>query len=270
MGGDLVQDKQREWFAYMAEHMTDVLDAYSIHVFWDFWDTAKLESRLADVRSIYEHELPEAARKPIYVTEYGVRGIRRPGGGPQVPEPGVWHDGTVMSRTNVAAFQLGWFDVLAARSGYPGTVIWDLFNAKYDNGTQDFSCIGPAPEFELRPCYSLLRLFTATTEPGWRVVGLDGEAERKLLAAYEGAGGLLTVIGLDRGGGQLNDGTGPPVAYGIAGLPPATSFRLVVWNRDGTGLLTADELVRTDALGIARLTVPQHAVWSLTTHPVGA
>ena len=30
----------------------DLLDAYSIHVFWDYWDTAKLEQRLNDVRAI--------------------------------------------------------------------------------------------------------------------------------------------------------------------------------------------------------------------------
>jgi hypothetical protein len=269
MGGDLVQDKQREWFQYMAANMADVLDAYSVHIFWDYWDTGKIAQRLEDVRKIVTEELPVSGRKPTYVMEYGVRGIRRPDGpaGPLVPEPGLWSDRTPMARTNISAFQMGWFNVFAARLGYPATSVWDTFNAKYDNGTQDYSCIGPAPDFELRPCYSLLRLFTATTEPGWRIVGLDGDSGGKLLTAYSGTGGL-TVIGLDRAGGSLNDGSGGPGTYTVSGLPSLTTFKLVVWNRDGTGQLTSDQEIVTDALGIARLTVAQHAVWALTTHPV--
>jgi hypothetical protein len=269
MGGDLVQDGQREWLQYMADHMADILDAYSIHVFWDFWDTAKIESRLTDVQAIRESLQPEA-RKPVYVAEYGVRGIRRPDGPgtPQVPEPGVWFDRTVMSQTNVSAFQLGWFNILASRLGYPGTMVWDLFNAKYDSGTQDFSCIGPAPDFTLRPCYFGLRLFTATTEPGWRVVQVEGAAASQLLTAYAGDESLVTVVGLDRAGAQLNDGSGTPSTYSVGGLPPLTSFRLVVWNETGTGALASDRIISTDAAGVAWLTIPTHAIWSLTTHPV--
>lgn len=270
MGGDLVQDKQREWFQYMAANMNDLLDAYSVHVYWDYWDTPKIAQRLEDVRKIGTEEIAAVARKPIYVMEYGVRGIRRPDGpaSPLLPQPGLWADRTPMAQTNISALQLGWFNILSARLGYPATATWDLFNAKYDNGTQDYSTIGPAPDFKLRPSYFLLRLFTATTEPGWRIVGLDGDAGGKLLTAYNSPGGMLTVVGLDRDGGQLNDASGGPAIYSVAGLPSLTTFRLVVWNRDGTGLLSSDQVVTTDALGIAKLTVPQHAVWALTTHPI--
>ena len=277
MGGDLVQNRQREYFQYMAANMNDILDAYSVHIFWDYWDTPKIAQRLEDVRSIDRNELPAASRKPIYVMEYGVRGIRRPDGPstPQVPEPGLWFDRTPMAQTKISAFQMGWFNVLAARLGYPGTSVWDTFNAKYDNGTQDYSCIGPAPAFELRPCYSLLRLFTATTEPGWRIVGVDGDAGNKLLTAYDSGDGMVTVVGLDRGGGHLNDASGGPSSYTVGGLPSLTTFKLVVWNEDGSGGLNEDgsgrlnsDPVVTDALGIARLSVPQHAVWALTTHPI--
>jgi hypothetical protein len=40
MGGDLVRGpdvgppNQQQWFTYLATHMADILDAYSIHVFW--------------------------------------------------------------------------------------------------------------------------------------------------------------------------------------------------------------------------------------------
>jgi hypothetical protein len=99
-------------------------------------------------------------------------------------------------------------------------------------------------------------------------VGVDGEAEEKLLTAYDSADGKLTVVGLDRAGGQLNDASGAPSTYTVAGLPTLTTFKLVVWNGDGSGRLSSDQLVTTDALGIAHLTVPQHAVWALTTHPI--
>lgn len=103
--------------------------------------------------------------------------------------------------------------VASARLGYPGTVIWDLLPGKY-NATcnEQWSLLGPAPDFQPRPGYFLLRLVTATTEPGWRIVAVDGAAGGKARTAYDGAGGTTVV-------------------------------------------------------GLARLTVPQHAVWALTTHP---
>jgi cellulase (glycosyl hydrolase family 5) len=261
MGAGLVQNGQKAWLDYMVDHMSDILDAYSVHIYWDYWDTGKLESRLAEVRAI---DLRTGA-KPIYVTEFGVRGDRDAFGVPAA-EPGLWADGeTPMAQTNVTAFQLAWFDILASRLGYAGTITWDAFNAKYDSGTQDFSCIGPAPDFGLRPCYHLLRLFTATTQPGWRVVGVPGASGGKLVTAYTGPMGAVTVIGLDRNGGRLNDASGPPVAYVIGGLPPSTTFRVVLWNADGSGSLSQGPTVPTDANGVATLTVPQHAVFALTT-----
>jgi putative glycosyl hydrolase len=260
MGGDLVQTNQKTWLTYMAQHMSDVLDAYSIHIYWDYWDTAKLESRLNEVKAI---DLATGPR-PIYVTEFGVRGVRS-AYGLSADQPGIWGDlATPMAETNVNAFQLAWFNVLASRLGYPATISWDAFNAKYDSGTQDFSCIGPAPDFELRPCFWLLRLFTETTQPGWRVVGVAGDSGTRLVTAYAGPYGQFTVIGLDRAGGQRNDASGPPVSYSVAGLPPQTTFRLALWNVDGSGRLSDGPPVTTDALGVATFAVPQHAVFALT------
>jgi hypothetical protein len=260
MGGDLVQTNQKAWLTYMSTHMADVLDAYSVHIYWDYWDTAKLESRLNEIRAI---DLSTGPR-PIYVTEFGVRG-NDGAFGLSADKPGLWADlETPMARTNVNAFQLAWFNVLASRLGYPATISWDAFNAKYDSGTQDFSCIGPAPDFGLRPCYWLLRLFTTTTEPGWRVLGVPGWDGTKLVTAYEGPFGQFTVIGLDRAGAQLDDGSGPAIPYTIGGLPPGVTFRLVVWNADGGGTLSHAASVTTDARGVAAFTVPQQAVFALT------
>jgi hypothetical protein len=270
MGGDLVrgdgQQDQAFWFQYMAAHMRDILDAWSIHVFWDYWDTPKLVARLTEVRRIYD-AITVSARKPLYVTEYGVRGLRT-FGGVAVPEPGLWQDGTPMARTNLEAFQQAWFGVLAARLGYVGILRWDLHYAKYDNGTQSYWLIGPPDEgWPALPSYNALHLFTATVKPGWSVVSVDGDAGTKLVSAYTGPGDALTLIGLDTSGAQLV-GVSPTVStYAIGGLPPQTTFHLAVWNEWGNGGIVNDPDVQTDASGVATFGVPIHAVFALTTMP---
>ena len=81
MGGDLVGttsplgQSQRQWFTYLADHMGDLLDAWSVHVYWDFWDAGKIDRRLeAEVRTIFS-TIPAEKRRPLFVTEFGVRGV---------------------------------------------------------------------------------------------------------------------------------------------------------------------------------------------------
>ena len=265
MGGDLVQTSQDAWLTYMASNMADILDAYSIHVFWDYWDTAKLEARLTEVQAIVA-KLPEAGRKPIYVTEYGIRGLRTFSGAPTT-DPGVWEDGTPMAQTNVGAFQQAWFDVLAARLGYVGASKWDLYFGRYDKAVQAYYVIGgPKTGWPRHPLFNLLYLLTRTVKPGWHTVQLDAVQDTTLLlAAYAGPEGQWTVIGLDRAGGQLNTVSSTVVPYSIGGLPPSTLFRLVPWNEVGDGLNGPVTTVTTDEAGVAVFAEPQNAVFVLTT-----
>jgi hypothetical protein len=272
MGGDLVRGpdtgapNQDVWFQYLATHMADILDAYSIHVFWDYWDTQKLVDRLTEVRQIVD-ALPEAGRKPIYVAEYGVRGLRSFDGVPQ-SEPGVWQDGTPMTQTNISAFQHAWFDILAADLGYMGTSKWDSYFGKYDNGTQAYYAIGdPQSGWPLYPMYNLLQLFTTTVKRGWQVVAVDSVPDTsRLLSAYQGKKKQLTVIGLDTAGAQLNTVSDvPPVSYSIGGFQQSQKLRLVVWNEAGDGLRGATKTVVADANGGASISVPQQAVFVLTS-----
>jgi hypothetical protein len=275
MGGDLVRGpdvgppNQQLWFDYMAAHMTDILDAYSIHVFWDYWDIAKLQERLTEVRAIVD-ALPEAARKPLYVAEYGVRGIRRLNGVP-MGDPGVWEDGTQISQTNISAFQHAWFDILATRLGYEGTSKWDSYFGKYDSGTQSYYFIGgPQNGWPEYPLYNLMRLMTTTVKREWQVVAVDSVPDTsRLLTAYLGQNGQRTVIGLDTAGGLLNTLSPTPVAYSVGGLPPATKLRLAVWNEVGDGLVAPAKTVTSDASGVVTIAVPQHALFVLTTLELG-
>jgi hypothetical protein len=276
MGGDLVRGpdvgppNQQLWFDYLATHMSDLLDAYSIHVFWDYWDTVKLQERLTEVRAIVD-ALPESARKPLYVAEYGVRGLRRFNGVPMT-DPGVWQDGTPINQTNITAFQHAWFDVLAARLGYMGTSKWDSYFAKYDNSTQAYYFIGgPQNGWPLYPLYNLIQLMTTTVKREWKVVNVDQVPDTtRLLAGYIGKKGQYTVVGLDTAGAQLNTvAPNPPISYAIAGLPPSEKLRLASWNEAGDGLVAPVKAVASDAAGVATIRVPQHAVFVLTSLRLG-
>src|SRR5437867_4726972 len=207
--------------------MSDLLDAYSIHVFWDYWDTQKLVDRLTEVRAIVD-ALPASGRKPLYVAEYGVRGLRTFNGLP-AGDPGVWEDGTPITQTNVSAFQHAWFDVLAARLGYLGTSKWDSYFGKYDSGTQAYYMIGaPQNGWPLYPMYNLMQLMTTTVKREWQVVGVDSIPDTsRLLAAYIGKKGQETVAGLDTAGAQLNPVSPTPVSYRIGGLRPSAQPNLV-------------------------------------------
>ncbi|MGZ8696196.1 MAG: hypothetical protein ACXWZ1_02470 [Gaiellaceae bacterium] len=269
MGGDLVRapdvgpPNQQAWFQYMATNMADILDAYSIHVFWDYFDTQKLVDRLTEVRAIVD-ALPQSGRKPLYVSEYGVRGLRTFNGVP-AGDPGVWEDGTPMAQTNVNAFQHAWFDVLAAELGYLGTSKWDSYFGKYDNGTQAYYMIGsPAEGWPLYPIYNSVRLLTSTVAAGWRTVNVASVANTsRLLAAYAGKAGEHAVVGLDTAGAQLNTVSPTVVSYTIGGLPPSKSFQLTIWNEAGDGFVGPPQPAATDAAGVVTISVPQHAVFAL-------
>jgi hypothetical protein len=269
MGGDLVRgpgtgNNQQVWFDYMAQHMSDILDAWSIHVFWDYWDTQKLQDRLYEVRAIWDAE-PVAQRKPLYVAEYGVRGLRSFNG--VNADPGFWQDGTPISETNVSAFQHAWFDVLSAQLGYLGTSKWDSYFGMYGQPPQAYYMIGsPQNGWPLYPLYYLLRLTTSTVKRGWSVVAVDPVPETtRLVAAYVGTTGQRTLIGLDTAGAQLNTTSTTSVPYTIGGLPPSRRLHLAVWNEAGDGMVVPSQVVTTDAAGVVTFTVPEQGVFVLTT-----
>ena len=288
MGGDLLErgdgmnlpnPDQRVWFQYMAANMNDILDAYSVHIYWNYWDIPRMEFRLKDVRKIVTEELPENARKPIYITEFGVRGIRNIVGKPVIP-PGYWQDGTQLARTNIAGFQQLSLSLLSAQLGFTGAVKWDAYWGKYDLGTQAHWLIGPAEEgWPLFPAYHAFRLLLQTTQRGWQVLGVDPWTEddwqvgvsdqpEKEVTASAGATGELTLLGLDTHGRDLNAASTETPAYSFGGLPPYATFNLAVWNAAANGENAITGTLTTNAAGVARFEVPLHAAFSLTTVPV--
>jgi hypothetical protein len=250
--GDLVRDGQLSWFQYMAANMTDVCDAWSIHIYWDYFDSQKLVDRLTEVRAIV-NELPEAAHKPLQVTEFGVRGYRADG----EPQPGHDEDGELIGRTNVNGFQHAVFNILSARLGYVATLKWDIYFAMYDDAEQYYNMIGIPPDFVLKPVYHATQAFTRTTAPGWDIVKVSGEQSAALVSALRGPRGDTTVFALNKDYGARR--------FSVTGLPPGVPFRVVVWHgAEADGGLTSQEIVSSDDCRVEFL-VPKQSFAAVTT-----
>ncbi len=268
----LLGQSQANWYWYMATYMGDLLDAWAPHIYWDFWDTPKIERRLTEVQAIWA-SIPEQLRRPLFVTEFGVRGVRT-FEGELTFEPGYAPDGNPMAVTNAVAFQEAWLMLRALQLGYLTTAKWDLYDATYDIGTQDYSAIGPGTAgWPLRPAYHLLHLLTATTRPvGGSIVDVvaqPGADPAKLLTAYISPGSDVTILGLDRNGAGISAIPYAPVAYSIGGLPPNRLFRLIFWNADGTGTNREIGFIASNPDGVVEFAAPLQAVFALTTTPLG-
>lgn len=270
MGGDLVAPKQKEWLEFLASNMADILDAVSIHVYWNFNQPGKIDTRLRGVRDLrLSPPLAAIRAKPFYVMECGVRGIKTMNG--VTEDPGFWTDGSRIATTRINAFQRSWFTLEAVRQGFRGVVLWDAYFAKYDkNRLIHYSLLGGPGEAEpwpRRPAYRALRLLMRAVEPGWKAVAVRGATARQRVVGFVDPDdpGRLTVAGLDTAGGPLNGPSPNRTTYSIEGLPPNTSFQLCFWNRDGNGMNSFDDTTRSDGRGVATVSAPIQAVFVLTT-----
>jgi hypothetical protein len=250
--GDLLRTNQQAWFDYLAQHMADVCDGYSVHIYWQYNDVAYMVTRLTEVHDIMA-AMPAAARKPLYVTEFGVRGDSPNG----EASPGLYSDGSLLERTNENAFQHAWFSVLATRLGYVSTLKWDAFYAKYDNGEQYYSSIGTPPQWTLKPVYYASQIFDRVVPAGWSSVKVSGDASGPLLVTgYAGPNGDATVIALNKGAAANK--------VDVTGLPPGTAMQVQIWHGEGDGTTTTSMITTTDACQ-GTFTVPARSVAAITS-----
>ena len=184
IGGDLVQNTEgtagghRAWFDYMVTNMNDVVDAWSEHIYWNYWDHFRMEERLKDVAHLVRTELPEAARKPTFILEYGVRGMNACG--TETTVTGAYYNDppacTELRRMSLAGFHKVWFTVASAQLGFDGAANWDLYWSVYDRtkNNQSYWTIGPPEEgWALYPTYYAFQLLLQTTARGWQVLAVD-------------------------------------------------------------------------------------------------
>ena len=283
-----------EWTKWVATNLGDVIDAWGEHVYWNYDDAGRLEYRLRDTWHLMNEVLPPGQQKPVFLMEFGIRGLGTCGAKP--PRQNMYYaaDPTCPEiwRTRVAGFQQLWFAIGSAQLGFAGASKWDAYWGVYDrtlSPPQVYWTVGPPTEGSpLTPSYYALALLFHTTVPGWRVVrvdpwddsdwgvatyGIEGHTSKdtpeKELASYVGPAGELTVLGLDTNGRALNGvSSDPPTQYSVGGLPPNTNLSLSLWNASGDGTNSVSGTVPTNAAGVARFEVPLHAAFALTTVPV--
>ena len=192
ISGDLVATNQERWFANLGDKLADISDGYSAHMYWSYWDTEKLLRRVSEVPQIVG-SLPAKAQRPLYITEFGVRGFQQGS-----DEPGYVPLGVPVCDTPMQATQIAWLMVEAINRGYVATVQWDCYDAWYDR-LMHFGLIGDVKsKWKIRPAYDVLRLFTHTTQPGWRTVRIEGKTQKIGIAGLRSDAGDLAVYVLNR------------------------------------------------------------------------
>jgi hypothetical protein len=267
VGGDLVRggpdgiqgSDQKHWLKFMQEKMADVLDGYSIHVYWTNGDyDDRLEGRLQRlVEQVGEFRIT----KPLYVTEYGVRGADGTADDRQF-DPGSLN-GENIEDSPEAAFQHAWFNAFAPQHGIVGLAKWACYrvDGPKRRPERDWGLLcGAAKEFSQSPTYRVTLLFNRLTSPGWKAAGL-GRAGDTLVGVFSGPDGEQSAVALNRGD--------EPVTVEIDRLTANGSFFAAVWNRDGNGAINNLERVTAAANGVTRVNVPRSGLVALSTRNLG-
>lgn len=257
VGGDLVQTNQQTWFTYMATNMTNLLSGYSSHIYWDDNDAIKPFSRLSEVANIVKGL--GTSIKPIYITEYGVRGGDQTG----VPSPGnLTGTSNPISQTTVSALQNALFQINGLNLGYAGFIRWDCYKAKYDGGVQYFSCIGSGTDgYPLYPLYYMTYLFTHTCEPGWQVVSsVTGSINKSYIVTA-----VMTNSNASEQTIYAINMYADKVIYAVKGLIPNKSYNIYSFNSDGKGVLKKESSVMASATGVINDTALPKSLLAITT-----
>lgn len=281
VGGDLVLNGQWPFFLYMAQHMDDVLDGWSEHIYWTYnnagYMITRLDGILADMTTLKNEGYNT---KPLSITEYGVRGIMTVNG-QKIMDANPYRNGaltatlagyyqaadgtlTPISETNIGAYQQAWFNMVSVNDGFIGMSKWDFYRAQYDFSYQDYSLIGyvfnPAAgqdRWPLRPSYYMEWLMANTTGQHWQVMGQSGSSGAKLITPFRGPEGELTLFAMS------TDETASTVTIGD--LPRDTEFHVLVWNADNSGNVTDGGQINTGGNGIVTVNAPAGGMVALTT-----
>jgi hypothetical protein len=255
IGGDLLATNQAAWFRNLSDHLAAVLDGYSVHMYQDYWDRNQQLARVTEV-PLYVSNLPSQGRKPIYLMEFGLRGVRS-----GKEEPGTHRDGRPLYDTTESAMLNGWRMMESLNRGYCAAVWWDLVDMRYDKRRLYYGLIGePSKNFPLKPGYYLMYLFTHTTVPGWRALQIDGTAPDTLVSAVQGKAGKLTVFALNRAAETRK--------VSIGNLPRNKPLRKLIWNGWGNGKLVDDGETETPLSGVVTIQIPPMSIVALTTAQV--
>lgn len=261
VGGDLVSTNQQEWYSFMAENMSSLLFGYSSHMYWDDNDTVKPVARLTSVAGIAK-SFSGIARKPVYLTEYGVRGSVKPADD-LMRDPGYLTRTRIpISRTTTSALQNALFQINAMNLGFAGFIRWDCYKAKYSKEEQFYSCIGSGTDgYPLYPLYYMTYLFTHTCEPGWKVVKTFSSVDVNNIfgtsAIKDPSGKKQTVYAIN-----MEQKSTP---YFVKGLTPNKEYYVYSFNTNDSGKLKKESSVTADAVGMIKGTAMPKTLLAITT-----
>ena len=253
IGGDLLRYDEAGWFQNLATNLAEVCDGYSVHMYWDYPQVANyLPERFGEIGAI-QQQLPAAARRPLYITEFGARGQDWHVRG---NEPGFYKDGTPLVQSGTYALEMAWLMAEATRRGYVATVQWEAYDVAYPRNRMHYGLLGEASQgWPRRPSYQVLSLFTHTVLPGWRAVQVEGNSAAIALGAVQGPKGELTVL-------ALNHSTAPQ-AISLLGLPKGMVFERLQWEAADKDRLVDAGRVGAEA-GELELKLPAQSLTALT------
>jgi hypothetical protein len=254
-GGHLAGSNQRNWLKFMQENMADILDGYSVHVYWSNGDYRKLEGRLTRLLELRE-ELD--IKLPLYVTEYGVRGAN-------FGKNGRFNSGRLAGKnieeSSESAFQHAWFNALAPQCGIVGLAKWACYRVDgRKRPERDWGMIcGARKRFLDTPTYRMTVLFNRLIDDNWKADGL-GRGDDTLVSVFKGPAGGQSAVVLNRGR-ELE-------AVTIDHLKKNTSYFAAGWNRGGDGMIHSRKRVTTGPNGIVKVNVPGSSLVALSTRPL--
>jgi hypothetical protein len=271
VAGDLLRDgkgrdgadSQDAWIRYLQDNMDkpragfpSVLDAYSIHVYWkpgakaqggEFPDKPKKRlDNLAELK----------LKKPIYVTEYGVRFPVRP----ESDRPGTLA-GRPMERSPESVFEHAWFMARAPQKGCVGLVKWTMYRTDLRTGFGKWGLLdAPSKNCERTPMFHMMRLFNRLVGQDWLANGL-AEKDGILVSRFIGpAGGQESVFVLNEHRDDRD--------VQLTNLLTERSYERAAIN--SRAQLTRPPAVTPDAPnGAFRVSIPGRGLVALSTRTIG-
>jgi len=275
IGGDLVfgrpeaDNYYKSWMTWMHQNMDDILDGWSIHVYWFYWNQHKTSdptpltgSGVTLIKQAMAHR-KALGGKPLYIMEAGVRGypdrVTRSFPGFYQKDCTTNQAGcTPMEDTIVSSAHQAYFDVTAARLGYRAVTKWEA--TRRDD--RSWGILGaPWNDWPKKPSYHLRDMWNAAVDPGWTPFATTTAAPvaNTITTGMRSPDGETTSVLL------INDSaTTREVALRL--LPPGLTFKVWSWNQPGLSGQTCYRPSRTSSsAGGLTLTLSAYNAVALTT-----
>ena len=199
VGGDMVGHNRETFFRSIVQQgLNKYVDAYSLHVYWGM-PGHSLSHALGSLKEMQKLAAKIAPGKAMQVTEFGKKTVGT----------------TAAPRNEETAFEEGLFALSAVNDGYTGLVKWDAFydgppSPEKGNPGKFYLIGGPQKHYDTDAMYSLMRLFTHSTEPGWRAHGVN-HGEQSVECTFRSPDGSQgTILAMSKGGGSVNTHGLPP------------------------------------------------------------